>query len=119
MNAARQSEADRAASFFAKRLNMYHRHARESISDKHTIDELLEARRAVALAKLAEFRRQCWRLADLVERGTLAKPDALDLLIEIAIAHALVRSMGRDRVEAIITEAFADRDHPVMLREAA
>jgi hypothetical protein len=34
---------------------------------------LLEARRAVANAKLVEYRRQCWRLAILVKQGTVDK----------------------------------------------
>jgi hypothetical protein len=69
---------------------------------------LREAWRAVANAKLAEYRRQCWRLAILVRQGTVDKVAAVDRLHEIAIAHALVRSLGEDRIEAIIGEAFAD-----------
>jgi hypothetical protein len=76
--------------------------------------ELLEAWRAVANAKLVEFRRQCWRLALFVQRGTIDKTAAVDRLYEIAIAHALVRSLGEDRVEAIIAEAFADADFQPM-----
>jgi hypothetical protein len=68
--------------------------------------EFLEARRAVANAKLVEFRRQCWRLAALVD-GIASKQDTINLLWEIATAHALVRALGEDRVEAIIAEAFA------------
>jgi hypothetical protein len=73
-------------------------------------DELIEAWRAVANAKLIEFRRQCWRLAILVQRGTLDKASAVDRLYEIAIAHALIRALGQDRIEAIVAEAFADVD---------
>jgi hypothetical protein len=68
--------------------------------------EFLEARRAVANAKLLEFRRQCWRLAGLLD-GIASKQDTIDLLWEIATAHALVRALGENRVEAIIAEAFA------------
>jgi hypothetical protein len=67
--------------------------------------EFLEARRAVANAKLVEFRRQCWRLAALVD-GVVSKQDAVDLLWEIATAHALVRALGEDRIQLIIAEAF-------------
>jgi hypothetical protein len=70
--------------------------------------ELLEAWRAVANAKLVEYRRQAWRLALLVKQGTIDKARAIDRLWEIAIAHALVRALGEDRVEAILAEAFAD-----------
>jgi hypothetical protein len=72
--------------------------------------ELREAWRAVANAKLVEYRRQSWRLAILVRQGNIAKPDAVERLYEIAIAHALVRALGDDRVEAIVAEAFADTD---------
>jgi hypothetical protein len=76
--------------------------------------ELIEAWRAVANAKLIEFRRQCWRLAILVQRGTLDKASAVDRLYEIAIAHALIRALGQDRIEAIVAEAFADVDFQPM-----
>jgi hypothetical protein len=69
--------------------------------------ELIEAWRAVANAKLVEYRRQCWRLAILVQQGVVPKADAIDRLYEIALAHALVRALGEDRIEAIIAEAFA------------
>jgi hypothetical protein len=72
--------------------------------------ELLEAWRAVANAKLTEFRRQSWRLALLVRRGMIDKTAAVDRLWEIAVAHALVRSLGEDRVQAILDEAFANAD---------
>jgi hypothetical protein len=69
--------------------------------------ELLDAWRAVANAKLVEFRRQCWRLAHLVRKGVIDKDAAVDRLHEIAVAHALVRALGEDRIETIIAEAFA------------
>jgi hypothetical protein len=75
--------------------------------------ELIEAWRAVANAKLVEFRRQCWRLALLVQRGTVDKMTAVDRLWEIAIAHALVRALGEDRIEAILAEAFANTFRPM------
>ena len=70
--------------------------------------ELRVAWSAIANAKLVEYRRQCWRLAIFVRQGTVDKVAAVDRLYEIAIAHALVRSLGEDRIEAIIGEAFAD-----------
>jgi hypothetical protein len=69
--------------------------------------ELIEAWRAVANAKLVEFRKQSWRLAVLASRGVVGKIAAVDRLWEIGIAHALVRALGEDRVQAIISEAFA------------
>jgi hypothetical protein len=68
--------------------------------------DLLEAWRAVANAKLVEFRRQAWRLAALVRQGTITKTDAVDALWTIATAHALVRALGEDHVEVIIAEPF-------------
>jgi hypothetical protein len=82
--------------------------------------ELLEAWRAVANAKLTEYRRQCWRLAMLVRQGVVEKTAAVDRLWEIATAHALVRALGEDRIEAIIAEAFADCDfHPMRIEKTA
>jgi pantothenate kinase-related protein Tda10 len=68
--------------------------------------ELIEAWRAVANAKLAEYRKQCWRLAGLVRQGVVPLQAAVDRLWEIATAHALVRSLGDDRVQAIISDAM-------------
>jgi hypothetical protein len=81
--------------------------------------ELIEAWRAVANAKLAEYRRQSWRLALLVRQGALDRAAAVDRLWEIAIAHALVRALGEDRIEAIIAEAFADADFRPLHSEVA
>jgi hypothetical protein len=81
--------------------------------------ELLEAWRAVANAKLTEFRRQAWRLALLSRQGAIDKTAAVDRLWEIATAHALVRALGEDRVQAILDEAFADADFRPMHAEVA
>jgi hypothetical protein len=81
--------------------------------------ELMEAWRAVATAKLIEFRCQCWRLALLVRQGTIDKTAAADRLWEIATAHAIVRAYGADRVEAILAEAFAEADFHPMRAEVA
>ena len=82
-------------------------------------EELLEAWRAVANAKLVEYRRQAWRLSILVKQGVIDKGATVDRLWEIATAHALVRSLGEDRVQAIIAEAFADAAFHPMLTEVA
>lgn len=68
--------------------------------------ELLETWRSVANAKLAEYRRQCWRLAGLVRGGVVERTAAVDQLWQVATAHALVRSLGEARVQTIISEAF-------------
>jgi len=81
--------------------------------------ELIEAWRAVANAKLAEYRRQSWRLALLVRQGALDRAAAVDRLWEIAIAHALVRALGEDRIQAILDEAFAGADFRPVQQEVA
>jgi pantothenate kinase-related protein Tda10 len=81
--------------------------------------ELVEAWRAVANAKLAEYRRQSWRLALLVRQGALDRAAAVDRLWEIATAHALVRALGEDRVQAILDEAFAGADFRPVQQEVA
>ncbi len=70
--------------------------------------ELHVAWRAVANAKLNEFRRQSWRVSILARQGLIPKQNAVDTLYMIAVAHALVRALGEDRIEAIVAEAFAD-----------
>jgi hypothetical protein len=76
--------------------------------------ELLASWRNVACAKLVAYRRECWRLSQLVRQGMVDRSAAIDRLYEIAVAHALVRSLGEDRVQMIIGEAFADADfHPL------
>jgi hypothetical protein len=79
--------------------------------------ELREAWRAVANAKLNEYRRQCWRLGGLAATSTVTKQAAIEHLVTIATAHALVRSLGENRIEAIITEAFAGTE--ITLRSEA
>jgi hypothetical protein len=81
--------------------------------------ELIAAWRAVANAKLAEYRRQSWRLALLVRQGALDRAAAVDRLWEIAIAHALVRALGEDRIQAILDEAFAGADFRPVQQEVA
>jgi hypothetical protein len=82
--------------------------------------ELRDAWRSVANAKLVEYRRQCWRLAGLVHSGSIKNADAVDCLWNIALAHALIRALGEDRVQAIIAEAFAGAAfHPMRTEVAA
>jgi hypothetical protein len=80
--------------------------------------EFRETRRAIANSKLAEYRKQAWRLAILARRGVVRKSNAVDLLYQIAIGHALVGSLGEDRITAISSEAFAD-DAPPLVAEVA
>jgi hypothetical protein len=82
-------------------------------------EAFLATRRRMANCKLETYRAECWRLAVLARRGVVQKQAAVDLLQEIAICHALVRSLGTDRVTAIIGEAFADPDFRCMAAEVA
>jgi hypothetical protein len=81
--------------------------------------ELREAWRSVGTAKLTEFRRQCWRLAHLTRQGLIDKAVAVDALWQVATAHALLRSLGPDRVEAILAEAFSGADFDPLRTEVA
>jgi hypothetical protein len=81
--------------------------------------EFRQTRGAMANCKLAEFRRQCWRLADLAHRGIVHKQNAVDLLYEVAQGHALDRAHGVDRVTSIIGEAFAGSDFRPWASEVA
>ena len=55
----------------------------------------------------------------MVRQGVIDKAAAVDRLWEIAIAHALVRALGEDRVQAILDEAFADADFRPLHAEVA
>jgi hypothetical protein len=68
--------------------------------------EIMAAWRAVANAKLIEFKAQCCRLAVLVRRGVLKKQDAIDGLWRMAVGHALTRSLGIDYIQAILDQCF-------------
>ena len=51
------------------------------------------------------------RLAILARQGVIDKTAAVDRLWEVAVAHALVRALGEDRIQVILAEAFCDVDH--------
>jgi hypothetical protein len=89
------------------------------MSDDAAQNELRETWRSVANAKLVEYRRQCWRLAHLVRQGAVDKQIAVDHVYMVATAHALIRSFGEDRVQAIINEAFVGSDFHPMRSEVA
>jgi hypothetical protein len=82
--------------------------------------EFTAARMCVANAKLTAYRAECWRLAILSQQGIVDRIAAVDLLWEVAVGHALVRSLGDDRIEAIIAEAFASTEFsPPCIADAA
>jgi hypothetical protein len=67
---------------------------------------LLHVWRALGNAKITEFRAQCRRLARLAAEGRIDRAAAVDRLYEVAVGHALTRTLGVDRIEAIVAEAF-------------
>jgi hypothetical protein len=81
--------------------------------------DLQEAQRAVANAKLNEFRRQCQRLATLVRCGSLDKARAIDCLADIADANGLVVAHGEALIRTTLSEAFANADFRPMAAEVA
>ena len=60
----------------------------------------------VALAKLAEFENQAYRIGDLVRLSILRRADAADMLHEAAIYNSLIFEYGADRIQKIIADAF-------------
>jgi hypothetical protein len=80
----------------------------QGAQDQSIVELLDEAWRSVACAKLNEYRRQCRRLFNLARRGEVPFQDAVDRLWLIADAHAFTRWYGKDGVEAIIAQAYAD-----------
>jgi hypothetical protein len=69
--------------------------------------ELIMAKRAIALAKLTEFQRQCDRLAHLVADGAIGRANAADDLFEVAQANDLVEIHGVDCIQRSLAAAFA------------
>jgi hypothetical protein len=64
--------------------------------------ELFAAKRAVALAKVIEFRHQCERLARLAAEGVLDHVEAADGLYDIAVANRLVYIHGDDFIAEML-----------------
>ena len=57
--------------------------------------------------------------AMLAALNAVCKRAAVDQLYEIAIAHALVRSLGEDQIGAILDEAFAGAEFEPLMAEVA
>jgi hypothetical protein len=67
---------------------------------------LLDATRAIATAKLAEFERQASRVGEIVSTGRLDRARAADVLREAAVSNGLVCEHGDDAVQALIARGF-------------
>ena len=67
---------------------------------------IISVRRSVAIAKLAEFENQAYRLGDYVSTDLLPRPVAADVLLDAAIANDLVRIHGDDFIQQIIADGL-------------
>lgn len=67
---------------------------------------IVSVRRSVAIAKLAEFENQAYRLGDYVSTDLLPRPVAADVLLDAAIANDLVRIHGDDFIQQIIADGL-------------
>jgi hypothetical protein len=65
-----------------------------------------DIRRAVAVAKIAEFENQAYRLGHVVRMGFLEIVEAADLLLEIATSNGLVAEQGDDIIQSIIANGM-------------
>jgi hypothetical protein len=70
--------------------------------DVHAV--LIDVRRTIATAKIAEFENQCYRLGDIIKTKLLSRPVAADILLDAAVSNGLVREHG----EAVIQEIMAE-----------
>lgn len=67
---------------------------------------LLDVKRAIATAKIAEFERQASRVGDIVSTGLIGRAMAADALFDAAITNGLVCEHGDDTLQAIIARGF-------------
>jgi hypothetical protein len=65
----------------------------------------LDARQAVATAKIAEF-DQSYRLGHVIATGLLDRKNAADLLLCVAESNGLVREHGDDLIQSIIVNGL-------------
>ena len=68
---------------------------------------LLEVKRAIATAKMAEFERQAYRVGDIVSTRLLGRSIAADVLLDAAVSNGLVGEHGDDIVQTLITKGFS------------
>ena len=66
----------------------------------------LDVRQAVAIAKIAEFENQSYRLGNVIATGLLNRTTAADLLIDVAESNGLVREHGDDFIQSIIVSGL-------------
>ena len=77
------------------------------ISNQPDIRSLITSvRRCVAIAKVAEFEHQAFRLGDYVSNGIISASFAADTLQEVAFSNDLVRAHGDEFIQAIIADGL-------------
>ncbi len=82
------------------------------MSNQPDITELLrDVRRAIAIAKIAEFENQAYRLGDYVSVRLLPRTLAADVLLDAATANGLVAVHGDDFIQTLITEGLNSGAH--------
>ena len=78
----------------------------EMSNEPDIIALLLDVKRAIATAKMAEFERQAYRVGDLVSTGLLGPALAADVLLDAAVSNGLVSDQGDDTVQTLIARGF-------------
>lgn len=77
-------------------------------NEPHISALLLDVKRVIATAKIAEFERQAFRVGEIVSTGLLGRARAADVLLDAAISNGLVREHGDDTVQALIARGFGN-----------
>jgi len=69
----------------------------------------LDVRQAVAVAKIAEFENQAYRLGHVIATGILDRTNAADLLLNVAESNGLVQH-GDDFIQSLIVAGLELRE---------
>ena len=73
---------------------------------------LLDVKRMIAIAKMAEFERQAYRVGEIVSNGLLGRAMAADVLLDAAVSNGLVSEHGNEIVQALIAKGFGSEAQP-------
>jgi hypothetical protein len=65
-----------------------------------------DVRRAVAIAKIAEFENQAYRLGNVIALDLINRRVAADLLLSVAVSNGLVDAHGADLIQSIISDGL-------------
>ena len=67
---------------------------------------LIDVKRTIATAKIAEFENQCYRLGDIIKTKLLSPPVAADILLDAAVSNGLVHEHGDDFIQQIMADGL-------------